>query len=367
MKYLDEFRDPDAARALKKKIEDSASKLPDPVKIMEICGSHTVSIFRSGIKSLLPPNVTMVSGPGCPVCVTAMEDMDRMIALAGPERRENVTIATFGDMVRVPGSFSSLERERAEGADVRVASSPLDALEWARANPDRQVVFLGVGFETTSPTIAATLKRAAEEGLENFSVYPSFKLLPPALTALLESDDIAIDAFLCPGHVSVMLGVDTYRPVAAAYGRPCVIAGFEPLDILLGISKTLELLVDNKHEVFNAYGRAVTDGGNRRAMDLLFQVFHAADVPWRGLGTIPRSGLELSGGYSSFDAMARFNLQNVQTGSDPAECACGQVLRGVMSPPECPLFANGCSPEFPVGSCMVSSEGSCAAWYRYQI
>ena len=367
MKFLDEFRDPAAARALKKKIEDTASNLTAPVKIMEICGSHTVSIFRTGIKSLLPPNVTMVSGPGCPVCVTAMEDMDRMIALAGPDRRENLIIATFGDMVRVPGSFSSLERERAEGADVKIASSPLDALEWARKNPEMEVVFLGVGFETTSPTIAATVKRAAEEGLGNFSVYPSFKLLPPALIALLESDDVAIDAFLCPGHVSIMLGADAYKPVAARYGKPCVIAGFEPLDILLGISRVLELLVDNKHEVINAYGRAVTDEGNRKAMDLLFQIFDAADAPWRGLGFMPLSGLEFKTKYSAFDAGERFNLQEVQTGSDPAECACGQVLRGVMSPPECPLFANGCSPELPVGSCMVSSEGSCAAWYRYQM
>lgn len=365
MKYLSEFRDPEAAKALHKEIEETASKLTEPVKIMEICGSHTVSIFRAGIKTLLPSNVTLVSGPGCPVCVTAMEDMDRMIALSGMAVEKNLTIATFGDMVRVPGSFTSLEKERAAGADVRVTATPLDSLKWAVENPDREVTFLGVGFETTSPTIAATVARAKAENVRNFTVYPAFKLLPPALAALLDSEDVAIDAFICPGHVSVMLGADTYRPVAAKYGKTCVIAGFEPLDIMLGISTALKLLVNKQHEVFNTYKRAVSDEGNRTAMDLLMKVFKPADAPWRGLGYIPDSGLHFSKEFSSFDAVARYGLSDVETGADPPGCACGEVLRGVMDPPECSLFGNECTPETPIGSCMVSSEGSCAAWYRY--
>ncbi len=367
MKYLSEFRDPEAAKALHQQIKKAAAKLPEPVKIMEICGSHTVSIFRAGIKSLLPSNVTLVSGPGCPVCVTATEDMDRMIALSGMAVEKNITIATFGDMVRVPGSFTSLEKERAAGADVRITATPLDALRWAGENPDREVVFLGVGFETTSPTIAATVERAQRDNISNFTVYPAFKLLPPALAALLDSEDVALDAFICPGHVSVMLGADTYRPVAAKYGKPCVIAGFEPLDIMLGISVALGLLANKQHEVYNTYKRAVTDEGNRAAMDLLMKIFKPVDTPWRGLGYIPDSGLDFREEYSEFNAITRYGLTEVETGSDPPGCACGEVLRGVIDPPQCHLFGNECSPQSPMGSCMVSSEGSCAAWYRYNV
>jgi hydrogenase expression/formation protein HypD len=365
MKYLDEFRDPRVAKALIKEVEAAAARIDGQVKLMEICGSHTVSIFRAGIKAVLPENVKMISGPGCPVCVTAMSDMDRMIAIAEKGADDKVIIATFGDMIRVPGTRTSLERAIADGADVRITDSPLESVRWAEENPDRPVVFLGVGFETTSPTIAASVEQARIKDLDNYFVYPAFKLLPPALAALLTAEDTAIDGFLCPGHVSVMLGADAYRPAAAAYQKPCVIAGFEPLDILLGISKLCAQLADNKHEVENAYGRAVTDGGNTTAMELLFKVFTPADTPWRGLGTIPESGLRFRDDYSAFDAVARFDLESVETGGEPAGCACGDVLRGVMDPPQCPLFDNGCSPEMPIGSCMVSSEGSCAAWYRY--
>lgn len=365
MKYLDEFRDPGAAGALVARIRRTAARIQGEAKIMEICGSHTVAIFRSGIKSLLPGNVILVSGPGCPVCVTAMPDMDRMIAIPGKGEGRNPIVATFGDMVRVPGSFSSLERQKAEGADIRVAASPLDSLQWARENPEREVVFLGVGFETTSPTIAAVVRKAAELALKNFSVYPAFKLLPPALEALLDSPDGALDGFLCPGHVSVMLGSDAYAPYAEKYGRPCVISGFESLDILLGISMLLDQLADKKHEVVNAYGRAVDRGGNRKAMELLLTVFEPADALWRGLGEIPRSGLLFREGYRQFDAIERFGLEEVTTGTDPEGCGCASVLRGVLSPPDCPLFDNVCTPETPVGSCMVSSEGSCAAWHKY--
>lgn len=369
MKHLDEYRDPKVARSLVDRIHKTASRIAQnrngPVKIMEICGSHTVAIFRAGIKALLPDNVVLVSGPGCPVCVTAMEDMDRMIALSDVSRSEEVIIATFGDMIRVPGTVTSLEREKAMGADVRIAASPLDALRWAQKNNERPVVFLGVGFETTSPTIAATILKARDLGLKNLFVYPAFKLLPPALITLLESPDVALDGFLCPGHVSVMLGADAYRPVAMKYRKPCVISGFEPLDILLGISMLCEQLADNTHEVENAYGRAVTNEGNRKAMSMLFEVFEPSDAPWRGLGTIPDSGLAFRDEFSSFDAVERFGLEEIQTGSEPEGCACGEVLRGIIDPIQCPLFGNVCTPESPVGSCMVSSEGSCAAWFRY--
>jgi hydrogenase expression/formation protein HypD len=366
MKFVDEFRDPAAAETLVKRIRESASRIDRSVKFMEICGSHTVSIFRAGIKSLLPENVTLVSGPGCPVCVTAMRDMDRMIGLADIPGSEDIIIATFGDMIRVPGSRTSLEREKARGADIRIVSTPLDALRWAGENPGKKVVFLGVGFETTSPTVAATVLRAREAGIENFLVYTAFKLLPPALTALLDSPDTALDGFLCPGHVSVMLGADAYRPTAVKYEKPCVIAGFEPLDILLGISMLCDQYVDKTHEVKNAYGRAVTSEGNRRAMSMLMEVFDPSDAAWRGLGSIPDSGLAFRKEFERFDAAKRFELADIQSGSEPSGCACGQVLRGVIDPVKCPLFGKECTPETPVGSCMVSSEGSCAAWFRYQ-
>ena len=369
MKYLDEFRDPKVAKALVARIQETAARIDGVARIMEICGSHTVSIFRAGIKSLLPGNVKLISGPGCPVCVTAMSDMDRMIALASPPDGTDTLVATFGDMIRVPGTKTSLEAEMASGADVRIATSPLDALKWAKDNPSKAVIFLGVGFETTSPTIAASVLQARKAGLENFYVYPAFKLLPPALTALLDTPDMApemaIDGFLCPGHVSVMLGADAYKPVAAKYKKPCVIAGFEPLDVLLGISMLCEQLADKAHEVQNGYGRAVTDEGNTQAMGILHQVYEPMDAPWRGLGTIPESGLGFREEFAAHDAVRRFGLEEIVAGTEPGGCACGEVLRGLIDPPQCPLFGKACTPDSPVGSCMVSSEGSCAAWYKY--
>jgi hydrogenase expression/formation protein HypD len=291
--------------------------------------------------------------------------MDRMIALSDVSRAEDIIVATFGDMIRVPGTATSLEREKAKGADVRITTTPLDALKWAQENPLKQVVFLGVGFETTSPTIGASVLRAREAGLENLYVYPAFKLLPPALTTLLENPDVAIDGFLCPGHVSVMLGADAYRPVARKYKKPCVISGFEPLDILLGLSMLCDQLADKTHEVENAYGRVVTNQGNRKAMSMLHEVFEPSEAPWRGLGTISESGLAFRKEFSDFSAVKRFDLDEIETGPEPKGCACGQVLRGIIDPVECPLFGNACTPESPVGSCMVSSEGSCAAWFKY--
>ncbi len=365
MKYLDEFRDPAAAQALVGRIRKTSSRFPRPVRIMEICGTHTVAIFRMGIKSLLPDNITLISGPGCPVCVTSMDDIDRMISIAADPAGEGIIIATFGDMLRIPGSRTSLEKEKAAGADVRIATTPLDALRWAREAPGNQVVFLGVGFETTSPSVAATIKRAREAGVSNLFVYPAMKLLPPALTALLEDPGAALDGFLCPGHVSVMLGADAYLPFASRFGKPCVVTGFEPMDILYGISIICDLIAENRHEVVNAYGRAVTSAGNRKAMALLDEVFEPSAADWRGLGKIEHSGLSLRGGYGSFDAVPRFGLGSVFHGTEPAGCACGSGLRGVLDPPGCPLFGGECTPDTPVGSCMVSSEGTCAAWYRY--
>jgi hydrogenase expression/formation protein HypD len=365
MKFLDEYRDPKVAKALVESIKITAARIDREVRIMEICGSHTVSIFRAGIKSLLPENVRLISGPGCPVCVTAMPDMDRMIALASPPDGTDTIVATFGDMIRVPGTTTSLEAQMARGADVRIATSPLDALKWAKDNPEKAVIFLGVGFETTSPTIAASVLQAHRAGLPNFYVYPAFKLLPPALIALLDTPEMAIDGFLCPGHVSVMLGAGAYRPVAAKYEKPCAIAGFEPLDILLGITKLCEMLADNSHEVENCYGRAVSEDGNTQAMGILHEVYEPADTLWRGLGNIPGSGLAFREKFAERDAVRRFGLDSVEIGPEPKGCACGDVLRGLKDPPECPLFGTGCTPDTPVGSCMVSSEGSCAAWFKY--
>jgi len=365
MKYIDEFRDPAAARALVRRIERSAQKIRRPVRIMEICGSHTVAIFRSGIKSLLPENIRLVSGPGCPVCVTGMDDMDRMIFLAQKSLENNIILATFGDMLRVPGSSTSLERVKAAGGEVRIAATPLDALRWASENRTKHVVFLGVGFETTSPAIAACILRARKEGLSNFSIYPAFKLLPPAMNALLENRDVNLDGFLCPGHVSVLIGAGAYTPFSTRYRKPCVISGFEPLDILHGISTICDLLANNIHEVRNVYGRAVTGSGNVRAMEILNRVFEPVGARWRGLGEIPGSGLTPTEEFSSYNALSRFDFGSVETGRDPEGCACGEVLKGILDPPGCPLFGKACTPDSPVGSCMVSSEGSCAAWFRY--
>ncbi len=365
MKFVDEFRDPETAKTLVGRIRKSASRIERKVRIMEICGSHTVAIFRAGIKALLPGNINLISGPGCPVCVTGIDDMDRMISLAGDPPEEGIVIATFGDMLRVPGSKSSLEREKGGGADVRIATTPMDALLWARENPQKQVVFLGVGFETTSPTIAAAIVRAKKEGISNLSVYPAFKLLPPALTVLLEDPEIALDGFLCPGHVSVMIGADAYQPFASHYGKPCAITGFEPIDILYGISVICDQIAEKRHEVINAYGRAVSNRGNEKAMGLLEGVFEPSAVHWRGLGEIEGSGLIFREGFSHFDAKERFGLGLVPTGAEPSGCACGSVLRGFLDPPGCPLFGRECTPDSPIGSCMVSTEGSCAAWYKY--
>lgn len=330
------------------------------VRLMEVCGTHTHAIGRGGLRSLLPESVELISGPGCPVCVTSQRDVERMLLLA---KTPGVTVCTFGDMLRVPGLESSLERERTAGADIRIVYSAIDALEYAARNPGRQTVFLGVGFETTAPGIAAAIHQARDQGLDNFSVYACHKLIVPAMEAVLEGAS-HIDGFLTPGHVSVIIGPEAYEDLSQRYGVPCAATGFEPGDVLQGIVMLLECIRDGRNGSFVQYRRAVRAGGNRKAWDLLMEVFEIADADWRGLGVIPQSGLAFRDAYARFDAAARFAIPEMEPVHLPG-CRCGDVLKGVIHPPECPFFGNHCTPRTPLGPCMVSSEGSCAARYKY--
>jgi hydrogenase expression/formation protein HypD len=358
MKYLDEYRDPQLAEKLLATLRQRSHR---PVRLMEICGTHTVAIFRSGLRELLPDAIRLISGPGCPVCVTAAEDIDRAIWLA---QQPGVILTTFGDLVRVPGSSSSLQRERSQGSDVRIVYASFDALEIARLHPDREVVFIGIGFETTAPTVAAAIKQAATLGLNNFSVLSAHKLLPPAMEALLQAKDVNLDGFLCPGHVSTVIGAQAYQDVARRHRIPCVIAGFEPLDVLQGITMLVDQLENNRAEVEIQYRRAVSWQGNIQARNILDEVFMPADTSWRGLGIIPGSGLQVRDRWHQFDAAQRFAMPTIRVAEHPG-CRCGEVLRGVLQPHQCPLFRKVCTPEQPLGPCMVSSEGTCGAYYRY--
>lgn len=360
MKYLDEYRDPEVARSLIEALKrrGSASKV---MRLMEICGTHTVAIFRSGLRQLLPPTIELISGPGCPVCVTANEDIDRAIWLA---QQPGVIITTFGDLVRVPGSFSSLHNERSKGADVRIVYATLDAVQMARENPDREIVFLGIGFETTAPTVAAAIRMAAAEGLKNFSVLSAHKLLPPAMKALLDAGDLSLDGFLCPGHVSTIIGAGAYEEVAGNYHIPCVVTGFEPLDILQGITMLVDQIEKGQARVMNQYNRAVTWEGNVAARRLMDEIFEPVDATWRGLGPIPQSGLKVRSAWESYDSSKRFSMPHIEVKEHPG-CRCGDVLRGVLTPPQCPLFRKVCNPQNPMGPCMVSGEGTCGAYFRY--
>jgi hydrogenase expression/formation protein HypD len=360
MKYLDEYRDPILAKSLIVKLQHRAFSKKE-IRLMEICGTHTVAIFRSGMRQLLPPEIKLISGPGCPVCVTASEDIDRAIWLA---QQPGVITTTFGDLVRVPGSSSSLHVERSRGADVRIVYATLDALQIARDNPDRQVVFIGIGFETTSPTIAAAIQQASRLGVNNFSVLSAHKLLPPAMRALLDAREVHLDGFICPGHVSIVIGAGAYREVADNYKVPCVITGFEPLDILQGICLLIDQIESGKAEVENQYRRAVTWEGNSAARKLIDEIFEPVDSTWRGIGVIPKSGLGFRPGWKKFDATERFSMPEITVKEHPG-CKCGEVLRGIMTPAECGLFRKVCSPQDPKGPCMVSAEGTCGAYYRY--
>lgn len=355
---LKAFKDPALARGLVESIEVWA---PEQATLMEVCGTHTVAIARNGIRDLMPEGIRLASGPGCPVCVTSNHDIDKVIALA---RIPGVIITTFGDMTRVPGSTSSLLAEQAAGADVRIVYSPLDALAIAQENPEREVVFVGVGFETTTPLVAMAIKRARALGLTNFSVYGAHKNMPGALEVIINDPALEVNALILPGHVSTIIGVEPYRFLAEKYGIPGVITGFEPVDVLQGIAMLMRQLHEGRADIEIAYARGVMPEGNPVAMAAIDEVFETCAATWRGLGEIPGSGYRIREEYADFDAMKRFDPE-VEPTIEPKGCRCGDVLRGIMAPSECPLFRKVCTPENPVGPCMVSGEGSCAAYYRY--
>lgn len=352
------FKDPELARGL---IETIHRLAPEHATLMEVCGTHTVAIARNGIRDLMPEGLRLASGPGCPVCVTCNRDIDTVIALA---RIPNVTITTFGDMTRVPGSTSSLLAEQTAGRSVEIVYSPLDALAFAKAHPEREVVFVGVGFETTTPLVAMAIKRAKAMGLSNFTVFAAHKNMPGALELLVGDPTLELDALILPGHVSTIIGAEPYRFLAEKYGIPGVITGFEPVDVLQGIAMLVRQLHEGRAEIEIAYARGVMPEGNPVALAAIDEVFETCTATWRGLGDIPGSGYRIRDEFANFDAVRRFE-PDVEPTRDPKGCRCGDVLRARIAPNECPLFRTVCTPENPVGPCMVSSEGSCAAYYRY--
>ncbi|HIQ06426.1 MAG TPA: hydrogenase formation protein HypD [Anaerolineae bacterium] len=358
MKYVDEYRDP----ALARKLLDSIARLADrPMAFMEFCGGHTHAIMQHGIRQLLPSTVRLMSGPGCPVCVTSQTDIDRAIALA---RMPGAIIATFGDMVRVPGSEYSLQEAAAQGADVRIVYSPLDAVQLAQALPNRQFIFLGIGFETTAPGVAASILQAETLGLTNYTVFSMHKLTPPAMRGILDAGEVRLDGVIGPGHVTTIIGSNAWRFLPDEYGMPIVVSGFEPVDILLTVERLARQVVEGRAEVGNSYSRSVHSEGNQAALRVMWQVFQLSDADWRGFGILPGSGMAIRERYARFDASRRFPV-TVGSSREPPGCYCGEVLRGVMEPLDCPLFAKGCTPERPIGPCMVSSEGACAAYFLY--
>ncbi len=401
MKYIDEFKNPDAARGISEEIKRLASQLPEGriYNIMEVCGSHTMAIARYAIKDLLPENIDLISGPGCPVCVTDSGYIDTSIELA---LRDNVIIATFGDMVNVPGevqfasskagagqssevgiiSFAAggtyrmseqgqsqggatLAKIRGEGANVEVCYSPMKAIELAKGHPEKEVVFLAIGFETTAAPVVSLVDIAVNEKIENISILTAFKLVPPALEALVADPELNVDAFLCPAHVSAVIGVKAYEPFVEKHEIPCVIASFEPVDIFFGIQKILEQIVNNEAFVDNQYKRVVRHDGNPAAQRILDKYLEVADVAWRGIGVIPDSGMKLRSEFRKYDTEYRFGIK-IRTGTPDKRCQCGDVLKGKIKPDQCAMFAKACTPLNPIGPCMVSSEGACAAWYKYK-
>ena len=361
MKFIDEFRDKDLVQNIVRRLGQLAK---GPATIMEVCGTHTMAAARFGLKSLLPPQVSLVSGPGCPVCVTAQEDLDGFLALG---KEPGIILSSFGDMLRVPGTATSLEKQRAAGAAVKVVYSPLDAVDLARQETGNNVVFFGVGFETTMPATAMAIQLAAVEKLPNFSVFCVHKTMPGALRALLSAGEVKVSGLLCPGHVTTIIGASAYDFIPRDFCIPCAVTGFEPLDLLLGIEAILLQISQGQARVDNVYTRAVQVQPNPRAQALLDEVFMPADAKWRGLGVIPGSGVTIREKYRQFDARSRFVAVLAQVPPPPpSACRCGEVLRGVMQPQECPLFDQACSPSQPLGPCMVSSEGACAAVYRYE-
>jgi len=358
VKFLSEYRDPKAAEQLAAAIRQKTTR---PWTIMEICGGQTHTIVKSGLEDLLPREITLVHGPGCPVCVTPIELIDKAVAIA---KRPEVIFCSFGDMLRVPGSTKSLFDVKAEGAEVRIVYSPLDALKLAKTNPEKQVVFFAVGFETTAPANAMAAWQADHDAIENFSLLVSHVLVPPAMEALLSSDNCVVQGFLAAGHVCTIMGFEEYFPISAKYEVPIVVTGFEPLDILEGIHMTVSQLEEGRHEVENQYSRAVKREGNRPAQKTIAEVFEVAPREWRGLGEIAASGFQLRGRFQRFDANLRFPFSGIPAHESP-ECISGLILQGIKKPHDCPAFAVKCTPENPLGAPMVSSEGACAAYYHY--
>jgi len=358
LKYITEFRSSELGEGLISQIRLRSKK---KARFMEFCGGHTVTIFRYGIRQLLPLTIEMVSGPGCPICVTANADLDRAIALS---KIPGVIVATFGDMLKVPGSHSSLEKAKASGAEVRTVYSATDALEIAKANPDSSVVFLGIGFETTAPTIAASILQAEEKGIGNYYVLSLHKLCPPVIRALLDSGEVELQGLVCPGHVSAVIGSHPWEFIAKEYGIPCVISGFEPLDVLQCVEMLVKQVEKGQAGVEIAYKRGVRAEGNQIALKLMERVFEPSPARWRGMGEIAGSGLKIREEYKRFDAEANFDIQTAPA-IEHKGCICGEILRGVKAPADCKLFARACTPENPVGPCMVSAEGSCSAYYLY--
>jgi hydrogenase expression/formation protein HypD len=359
VKYLDEFGDPDLARAL---LDDIARTVTRPWALMEVCGGQTHTIIRNGIDQLLPEQVQLIHGPGCPVCVTPLEMIDRALEIAS---RPDVIFCSFGDMLRVPGSGRDLFRVKSDGGDVRIVYSPLDAVRIAQDNPDKQVVFFGIGFETTAPANAMTVKMARQLGVTNFSLLVSHVLVPPAITALMESPERRVQAFLAAGHVCTVMGMSQYEPLVARYHVPIVVTGFEPLDVLEGIRRALTQLEEGRAELENAYPRAVSAEGNLAAQAVVHEVFETCDRAWRGIGVIPMSGWRLSADYAEFDAEQRFDVSGITT-QESGLCRSGEVLQGLIKPVECAAFGRECTPRAPLGAPMVSSEGACAAYYQFR-
>ncbi|MDT7778034.1 MAG: hydrogenase expression/formation protein HypD [Acidobacteriota bacterium] len=359
MKFIDEYRQSDIAL----KLAEQIARLTDqPLKLMEVCGGHTHTIFKYGIEDLLPPNIEMIHGPGCPVCVIPLGRVDDAISIA---LQPGVIFTTFGDAMRVPGSRTSLLDAKADGADVRMVYSPLDALKIAKKNPERHVVFLALGFETTSPSTALTIQQAAKDRVENFSIFCNHIMIIPALKAMLDSPDLKLDGFVGPGHVSTVIGTRCYEFVTKEYGKPLVVTGFEPLDVLQSVYMIVKQITEGRAEVENQYARAVARDGNQKALEALFDVFEPREYfEWRGLGSIAHSGMRLKAKYAAFDAELKFGVPGLSI-ADPKACQCGEILKGVKKPWECKVFGTACTPETPIGSCMVSSEGACAAYYNF--
>ncbi|CAN2041292.1 putative hydrogenase expression/formation protein MJ0993 [Candidatus Magnetomoraceae bacterium gMMP-15] len=359
IKYLQEYRDPKLSKKLINKIKEISLK---KIRLMEVCGTHTMSIFKNGIQALLPENISLISGPGCPVCVTSQNEIDAFIELA---KIDNVILASFGDLIKVPGTSSSLQKERSMGRDIRIVYSTFDCLEIAIKNPKKKVVFLAVGFETTAPTIAASVIAAKHKEINNYFIFSAHKLMPPVMEHLLKTKNFNIDGFILPGHVSVITGIKAFLPLIEKYHIPSVAAGFEPTDILQAILMLVKQIESGDISLENAYTRAVKYEGNKKAQKIMNNVFQVIDTSWRGIGNISKSGLKIRDKFESYDAKKIFDITLSDSNPPDKGCLCGQILRGLKTPPECKLYKKVCTPLNPVGPCMVSSEGTCSTYYRY--